>query len=230
MPLRSFFKKYFYKAGFDTLTKQPTLKLDNLRVVLATFALTTTFVLFSILVFALVSALNKPAVPPLPETTPQTNIDLQKQKQLEASAAAEKAKTPQAQLTKAYNEIVGAPDFLKEITLVDGLASISYTINSKDNLTILTTGYQNFADFADRVFNIKEVARLRLIVYATGIIDAQGQSSTPAMKLEISRSKSEKINWQQNKYRYDTYPDNLEVNEINPALKKEYDPLVKKKP
>ncbi|MDP2671253.1 MAG: hypothetical protein Q8P13_02210 [bacterium] len=221
-------KKYFYKAKVDPATKQPISKPDTLKIGLAASLLFFILILVVILIWSLLSLLLKPPPDTLPDTNPEQNIELEKQRQKEASEAAQREKTPQAQLNKAYNEIVGAPDFLKEITLIDGTATFRYTINETDKLTILKTGYQNFADFAGRVFNIKEVEKLTLILYATGIIDSQGQSTTPAMTLEISSSRAEKVNWEQNKFRYETYPKNLDVNKINSILKFEYQSLIKK--
>lgn len=228
MPFKSLLRRHLYRTVVDPTSNQPLQKPDPLKI----GALGTVFVfIFVLLIFlfsVLIQSLQKPPAPKIPETDPTSSIELEKKRQREASEAAERAKTPQAQLTKAYNDIVGSPDFLKGITFEKGQGTIRYVINSKDNNTILTTGYQNFADFADRSFNIKELNKLSLIIYATGIVDSQGQTTTPAMTLEISRAKSEQVNWQINKFRYPTYPENLEVNKIHPSLQREYETLVKK--
>jgi len=224
----TFNKSFFNKTSLDPQTKQPKVALDPLKIgLLGLAAIVLVFVLAGS-VRLITKALEKPPVRQIPQTDSERAIDLEKKRAEEASRAAEAAQTPQAQLTTAYKDIVGSTDFLRSISFEGGLGTISYTINSSDNNIVLTTGYQNFADFASRVFNIPELKRFRTVVYTTALVDSQGQAKEAAMTLEISREKAEKVNWQINKFRYETFPANLDVNKIHPSFEKEYEALVKK--
>ncbi|OGY29264.1 MAG: hypothetical protein A3F35_00725 [Candidatus Woykebacteria bacterium RIFCSPHIGHO2_12_FULL_45_10] len=224
-----FGKKFFYKTSIDPVSKKPLFKPDPIKIGLAALVATLALVILLGLVIITARLLQKPTPPTISETDSQTAIKLERERLQQASAAAAAAKQPVAKLTKAYEDIVGSKDFLRDISFKDGVGTIQYIVNSKDYTTILLTGYQNFADFSSSVFTaIAELGKLHVVIYATGFVDTQGQANTPAMTLEISRKKNEQINWQNNKYRYETYQTNLDVNSINPAMKKEYDDLVKK--
>lgn len=223
----SAWKNFFYKTSLNPQTNQPIQKPDLMRI---TGAACMVIIILSLIIvgsISLIKAFQSPPQPTIPTTNPTDTINAEKQKAAEAASTSAAANTPQGKLLNAYNDIVGSPDFLKEITFNNGNGVISYTINSKDTKTILTTGYQNFADFANRVFNIQELNDFRLVVYATGIVDSQGQTATPAMTLEISRAKNNNVDWNVNKFRYSTYQQNLDVNQINPLLTKDYNNLIK---
>ncbi len=202
--------------------KKPLLDLKSkttrLALVGAIFLLL--FIIFLLLIFSL-SKSNLPKK----ETATKTITAVVK-KSTESSTTL----TPYSQLQSAYTAVVGSDDVKKTLTLdASGVATIDYTITSVDGTTIIKTSYENFADLASRVFNIPGVERLNVTTYATRFNDQFGQPDQAALKLQITKTTSNKINWPLKKFSYKDYAVILDYHELNSLLQKDYEKLIKNK-
>lgn len=186
------------------------------------------FVLIIIFLIAALLTKPKPAEKPIPSTNPDQQLSKAKSEQEEASAAAAQKATPSYKLQQAYDEVIGAESLKRNLVLDEtGKATIEYTIASKDGQAIIKTTFENFADLAVRIFNIQEINYLKVSTYATKFIDSLGQPNAIALTLEITKEKSDQINWAIKKYSYRDYPSTLTSQYyINPGLTKDYKALV----
>lgn len=166
----------------------------------------------------------------IPETNPQQTLEETKKQQAEEQQKEASASTPINQLQSAYTDVVGSDSVKRKLELdSQGVATIEYTIPSSDGQTIIKTSYENFADFAIKVFNITTVTRLNITTYATKYTDKFGQPDQAALKLQVSKTTSAKINWPLKKFSYKDYATILDFHELNPLLQKDYTTLTKTK-
>lgn len=162
------------------------------------------------------------------KTDPAKALEKSQKEKEEASKSAQEAAKPLNRLQKAFDEIIGSNSLKKKLTLdQDGLATIDYVISSTDGIFIIKTSYENFADFAIKVFNIPEVQKLSISAYATKFVDQYGQPNQVALKLSITRETNEKVNWAVKKYAYKDYPTILTSHEVSPSLAKDYQVLIR---
>ena len=176
---------------------------------------------------ALVQSLGKDETS-IPETDPQQTLDQTKKQQAEKQQKEASASNPINQLQSAYTDIIGSDSVKRKLELDNaGVATIEYTIPSSEGQTVIKTSYENFADFALKVFNISTVTRLNITTYATKFTDKFGQPDQAALKLQVSRETSAKINWPLKKFSYKDYATILDFHELNPLLQKDYENLTK---
>ena len=181
--------------------------------------------IISIVAFA--NSLNK-TENSIPETNPQEILDEAKKQQAEKQQKEASASTPINQLQSAYSDVIGSNSVKRKLEINDlGVATIEYTIPSSDGQTVIKTSYENFADFAIKVFNISTVTRLNVTTYATKFTDKFGQPDQAALKLQVTRQTSAKINWPLKKFSYKDYATILDFHELNPLLQKDYENLTK---
>ncbi len=138
--------------------------------------------------------------------------------------------SPINQLQSAYTDVIGSESLKRRLEIDSaGIATIEYTIPSSDGQSIIKTSYENFADFSLKVFNIESIKRLNVTTYATKFTDEFGQPNQPALKMQVTKETSDKINWPLKKFSYADYASILDSHELNTLLQKDYDTLVKKK-
>lgn len=178
-------------------------------------------------VASFVNSLNK-SENSIPETNPQETLNEAKKQQAEKQQKEASASTPINLLQSAYTDVIGSDSVKRKLEISDsGIATIEYTIPSSDGQTVIKTSYENFADFAIKVFNISTVTRLNVTTYATKFTDKFGQPDQPALKLQVTRQTSAKINWPLKKFSYKDYATILDFHELNPLLEKDYENLTK---
>ncbi len=178
-------------------------------------------------IIAIVNGLNKDKKL-TPETNPQETLEQTKKQQAEKQQKEASASTPINQLQSAYTDVIGSDSVKRKLEINDsGVATIEYTIPSSEGQTVIKTSYENFADFAIKVFNISTVTRLNVTTYATKFTDKFGQPDQAALKLQVSRATSAKINWPLKKFSYKDYATILDFHELNPLLQKDYETLTK---
>lgn len=165
----------------------------------------------------------------IPETNPEESLQKAQQQQQQSSAAAAEKETPLYRLQEAYDLVVGADNLKRKLEIdASKTATIHYTIASKNGQTIIKTSFENFADLSVKVFNITDIKRLNIATYATKFIDEFGQPNVVALQLEITKEKSDLINWAIKKYSYEDYKTSLtDKYFLNPELEKDYKQLIK---
>ncbi len=160
--------------------------------------------------------------------TSTDSVAAERKRQIAASAAASKQQEPINQLQNAYDAVVGSDSSKRTLTIdSSGTAIIEYEIASTDGQLILKTSFENFADLATRVFNIPTILRLNVTTYANKFTDSYGTPNVYAVKLQITKDTNAKINWSLKKYAYGDYAKLLTLEDINPALSKDYKALTK---
>ena len=188
----------------------------------------TALTLILVLIFSLVLKNLTESNNPIKESDPIGALEKSKKEKEEASKSAQEAAKPLNRLQKAYDEIIGSNSLKKKLTLdQNGLATVDYVISSNDGVFIIKTSYENFADFATKVFNIAEVQKLSISSYATKFVNQYGQPNQVALRLEITRDTNEKVNWAVKKYAYKDYPTILTTHELSSYLSKDYQLLTR---
>ena len=186
------------------------------------------FTLILVLIFTFILKNSTETNKPIKESDPAKALEKSKRDKEEASKSAQEAAKPLNRLQKAYDEIIGSDSLKKKLTLDEkGLATIDYVISSTDGTYIIKTSYENFADFAIKVFNIPEVQKLSISSYATKFVDKYGQPNQVALKLSITKETNGKVNWAVKRYAYKDYPTILTTHEISPYLSKDYQSLIR---
>ncbi len=214
---------------FDQNTPPEQIKKSKLQrlVILVILGSLTTILLFLILLTFLPRNSTEPNNP-IGKTDPDKALEKSRKEKEEASQSAQEAAKPLNRLQKAFDEIIGSNSLKKKLTFDEnGVATIDYVISSNDATFIIKTSYENFADFAVKVFNIEEVKKLSVSSYATKFVDQLGKPNQVALKLEITSERNTEVNWAVKKYAYKDYPTILTTHEINTSLSKEYQALLR---
>ncbi len=203
-------------------------KQKKQRIILITLAAIAVLLVFLILILFLASQTSRKTSKTIQESDPKKALEKSQKEKEEASRSATEAAKPLNRLQKAFDEIIGSNSLKKNLTInSSGLAEIAYVISSTDGTFIIKTSYENFADFATKVFNISDVQKLSISSYTTKFVDQYGQPNQVALKLEITRETNDKVNWAVKKYAYKDYPTILTTHQINSNLSKDYENLLK---
>lgn len=187
-------------------------------------------ILLIILMAVLALATPKDKDNSIPETNPEEEISQAKQQETEREQKEASSSSPINQLQKAYTDVIGS-DSVKKTLSIDssGVVTLEYTVPSSDGQVVIKTSYENFADLANKIFNIPTVTRLNVTTYANKFTDKFGQPDQPALKLQVTKATSSKINWPLKKFSYVDYQTILDFHELNSLLQKDYETLTKTK-
>lgn len=190
------------------------------------------FLLIFIVLITIISLYNSNRKPTseIPETNPSLEIDKAKEEAERKEQEELSSSTPINKLQSAYTDVIGSNSLKRKLEIdASGIATIEYTIPSSDGQTIIKTSYENFADLAVKVFNIESIKRLSVTTFATKFTDEFGQPNQSALKMQVTKETSDKVNWPLKKFAYTDYVTILDFHELNPLLQKDYDTLTKKK-
>jgi len=204
----------------------PPEKIKKLKqqrlLLLGALSFSLVIVLLALVVATLPKVSSDPSKP-IGQTDPEKALEKSEQEKQEASKSAQEAAKPINRLQEAFDDIIGSNSLKKKLAFDDtGLATVDYVISSNDGIFIIKTSYENFADFATKVFTITEVQKLSVSSYATKFVDQFGQPNQVALKLEITRETNSKVNWAVKKYAYKDYPTILTTHELSTSLSKDY--------
>lgn len=166
----------------------------------------------------------------IPNSDPDKELQEAKKQTAEKKINEASASVPINQLQAAYQDVIGSNSVKRNLGINSkGVANIEYTIPSVDGQTVIKVSYENFADLAAKIFNIPTVTRLNVTTYATKFTDQFGQPDQAAIKMQVSKETSAKINWPLKKFAYKDYATILDLHEINSLLQKDYETLTKTK-